>query len=353
MLNYTIPDRIFGKSGGFYLDPEEKIASIGYDLFEWAFRLSRDVFTSSEILYGFGGVSMTKSTLTKVCSSEVRNLVFNCNDCFMIDDEWLSWVYHYLDFEVISSRVNHPVKDVSQSDSNNFSNRMIYKQLNGRCLQCLSKDYENYENLTQSNFQISTFYSATAKTLHDPIEYTNTVKLFQRNHYIFAIRHNYEYKLYRELKTSKPHWMKIYILQDFLNSCSKDDIMFYTDLDFYFVNNHFPAFHPSKSIIVSRGCDIDYVHFMAGNFLVKCDAELKPFVNIWLEATKLMSESGEFNDDQVAFNLVAPRFLGKFQVEPLMAYDSCPFNLNNIVGIHFPGTDKLQRVMQFKQEFSL
>jgi hypothetical protein len=344
MVNYYNPNYIFGNSGGFYVDWPSNFSSMGLDLIEWAFKLDKNKFTISELLYGSGAILIDNIILNKVCHEINQSNFLNCLSCFFVDDEWLSFIYKKLGYKLISTRKNHPIIDVSLSDKNQYSNRLDYKIYKDNCLPCLQT-----EASPNNTIKVETILSIS-DDLHPSTEFTG-LKEFVRLQYKFCAKYNIPYKCHESISVEFKHWSKIEILRGFLNDCDENSAIFYTDVDFLFLNNKFPKFKKGKSLILARGCDIDNEHLMVGNIIMKCDKELHNLLDVWIAASRIIRSFGELNDDQVAFNLIKPRFMHKIQISQFMIYDTCymKYFKTSIIGIHFPGRNKLQRLMEWNK----
>jgi len=332
---------IIGTHGGYYHDSSLNQSTIGADLVEWAYQTSGDVFTEVDVIYGFGGVLLLRDDLYKICNHIKKSRFWDCPACFMIDDEWLSFIFKELNFRLITTRRYKTVRSSVRSENNKESNRKHYLPLMRRCLPCMS---HQQIKVIENKPMVETFFEVS-DSLHPTTE-IEEMRAFIKKQFMFCSLHGLKYVVHHENRMKKAHWMKIWIIRRFLNNCLNGEVLFYTDVDFIFLTDKFPEFAEGKSLIMSRGCSVDYNHLMVGNILIKCDRDLIPLINIWEETTKILSGAGEVNDDQIAFNIISPRYSHKIQVEPILIYDDC-YPVKDVIGVHFPGRDKLNRLSRY------
>jgi len=345
-LDKLTEDVVISMHGGFYGDLSDKTMSLfGADLFEWAFGLPT-CYTENDVLMGFSGVLITKIALERFCSTSLVNIPWVYPECYSIDDDWLSHSFRKIGLRLFSNRALKFVKDATQSDTDGLSMRSIYPTKRIDCLSQL-----RMKNQLATKTIIHTVFKEDNR-LHDMKEYTQTFKIFNDNHKRYAEKFNYTYVVHENVAEHPAHWEKILILKNFLTQCNPGELLFYTDLDFIFLDKEISGLPEGKLISFSRGCDVDDVHIMAGNFISHCSKELISLCDVWLESTKLVRRSGELNDDQIALNIVYPRFLRYIFIDNFITYDFCHVNHWNKVGVHFPGTDKLNRLKRFYQKNS-
>jgi hypothetical protein len=335
---------------GFINENGRNWISIGYDLLENELNLPK-CFVKSEMIMGFSAVAMTKGTLNRFCNSGWFNDYILNDDCFAVDDDWLSRIYNKLGFKLISSREIVPVLDVETSDKDGWSNRESYIKKRTNCIMNIKSN--DIRTLNKRKLLIETAIITTETSLHNLDEYRNTFNKLKSLQQKYSEENGYQYKIRVETKLERSHWVKIEIIQDFINRCKTEDVLFYTDIDFIFTSTNFPDFKENKAIILSRGCQKDLIHLMVGNMIIKCDKRVSSLLSVWLAATRIISKAGEMNDDQVAFNLISPRFMDMIQVDHFFSYDDCLYNIGDIVGIHFPGPNKRDRIYKFLENYPL
>jgi len=345
------PNVILGTLGGIWNGGrwDTKLNTIGVDLIEWAYNIRNPkCFHEVNVIYGFGAVIMSKDQLWELCNINYLDQLTNCPSCFYVDDEWVSYNLNQSGNRLLTTRIHNPILELDQSEVNQDSYRMNYQVAAHNCESCLN----GVRKVTRSKLIIMSFF-INEKSVHPMKEYLSTVKKFIKNHESFALINGYKYTHITEKKTDKGHWMKLWIINDFLKSCAGDELLFYTDMDFWFLNNLIPSFMHDRSIIVSKGCDVDFIQYMTGNMFVKCDKDLLPFMESWFAATKVLNDGGELIDDQLAFNILSPKIKHKLQVDPFMTYDFCPHDKSKILGVHFPGEDKLNRLLNYNKLLTL
>jgi len=325
---------ILGGHGGYYTkNGDPNTSFLGYSYIIDRFKIE-PCFVNSVVLMGFSGVTIKKRDLIRVCNSPQTWIFAKNPSCYYVDDDWLSYLYTNLGLKKISHLHYIASHNADKSETDGWSNRHSYEHYRSECL--------SLGTFSSQKVKIRTSL-IMIESLHSLDEYTDIKKLVRQNHYEFANKHDLDYKIITETSLPKSHWSKIEISMDFLKNCKDEDVLFYTDFDFLFFSNNFPVFHPQTSIIMNRGCSYDNSDIMVGNYMLRCDTTLMGFFEEWLKVTKLSSELGVFNDDQIAFNLVKEKLAWKLQLEDFYRYDKCTFK-TGLVGVHFPGGDKLSRM---------
>lgn len=298
-------------------------------------------YTQPDVVMGFSGVALTKITLEHICNHLNLVIHYKNDHCYFIDDDWLSDLYKKLSLSVITNTALIASRDATISETDGWSNRALYFESRKRC-------FKNGQNMRsdQASLTISSVF-IDGSSLHPSETLFNVKGLIRKNHLSFSIQHGYKYQLWTKTSLEYSHWAKIEIFKSFHSECSQGDILFYTDFDFIFTGDNFPKFSELSSIIMTPGCLKDYNMLMVGNILTRCDKSLTHFADKWLNATILAHRLGLYNDDQIAFNMVKSDLDVKIQINKFFTYDRCNEDYDGLIGVHFPGGDKADRIKKF------
>jgi hypothetical protein len=335
---------VIGGNGGFFTDIDDPFFSfVTYTYMMLRYGQSA-CFIKSDALMGFSGVGIHKKDLIKVCNSPLLHRYYNTPECYFIDDDWLGRLFHETGLTMLSNPELISSKIVDLSEKDGWSNRNLYHRSRYSCFKY------PFFGQGMANVNIKTVF-IPENNLHPELEYVLIKQKIRENHYNFVNKFGHKYSLTTEKHLPEAHWEKIYIWRNFINTCSVEDILFYSDYDFLFMSNNFPMWK-SGSVIFNYGCGFDNNMVMVGNFFSKCDPSLSEFIDHWLQVTKLSHELKIGNDDQISFNLIREELGGRLQIEDFYRYDNCEFKVG-VLGIHFPGGGKFTRIENFLSKHGL
>lgn len=200
---------------------------------------------------------------------------------------------------------------------------------------------------------VTAFHKSTASEFFSWDTYEQLLPYTLSNMYMYTKLHGYEFhpfnhNLFRQGRKSS--WVEIEVLRCYLQ---RYKWVFWTDVDFMFVNLSKPFELPlNADMVVSYECS-DPRKLMSGNVLMRSSDWSFRFLDSWDKLYN--SYRTAINHDQIAFEHLTKHHGAHIDVRApstFMTYDSCKQDPPSF-GVHFPGPNKVKRILDAIQLFNI